>query len=350
MHNSSIKKALAKGLIFRFKPYELLLKHRFTLSGSSRTSTPSMLTELEYDGTIGYGEAAMPPYLGESHETVSHFLSKLKLNQFSDPFQIEEILAYVDQQAPGNCAAKASVDIALHDLIGKLQNKPLHHIWRLDPSKTPFTSFTIGIDEPAVIREKVCEAAPYKMLKVKLGRSNDREIIQTIRSETNVPLSIDANQGWKDKHKALDEIFWMQEQGVVFVEQPMPKEALDDMAWLTESSPLPTFADESVQRLPDVKKQPGVFSGINIKLMKCTGLHEAKQMIELAHQLRMKVLIGCNTETSCSVSAAAQLSPLADFADLDGNLLITNDPFQGVQVVDGKITLNDRPGIGVVPK
>jgi L-alanine-DL-glutamate epimerase-like enolase superfamily enzyme len=344
-HPNTITKK--KGLTLRFKPYELQLKHRFTLSGSSRKTTPVMLTELEYDGIIGYGEAAMPPYMGESHQTVAVFLSRLKLNQFRDPFQLEKILNYVDQSAPGNCAAKASVDIALHDLIGKLLGKPLHQIWGYDASQTPFTSFTIGIDSPEVIREKVCEASPYKILKVKLGRSNDLDIIKTIRSETNVPLSVDVNQGWTDKNEALDKIFWLQQQGVVFIEQPMPKEVLDDMAWLTENSPLPTFADESVQRMTDVKKLQGVFTGINIKLMKCTGLHEAKKMFDLAHQLGMKVLVGCNTETSCAISAAAQLSPQADWADLDGNLLITNDPFQGVDVVEGKIALNNQPGIGV---
>ena len=336
-----------QGLKLRFKSYELQLKHRFTLAGSSRTTTPGVLVEVEYDGVVGYGEASMPPYLGENHESVEKFLSLLNMEQFNDPFQTEAILAYVDFVALGNCAAKASVDIALYDLVGKLKGLPCHQIWELDPSKTPDTSFTIGIDDEKTVRQKVKEAAQFKMLKVKLGRSNDLEMIKTIRSETNVPLSVDVNQGWTDKQLALDKIYWLQEQGVVFVEQPMPKKVMDDMAWLTENSPLPTFADEAVQRLTDVPRLKGVYSGINIKLMKCTGLAEARQMIELARLLDMKVLLGCTTETSCAVSAAAQLSPLADFADLDGNLLITNDPFEGMQVTDGKIVLNDWPGIGV---
>lgn len=341
---------MGKGLQLYFEPYELQLKHRFTLSGSSRTSTPVMLTRLEFDGLVGYGEATMPPYLGETHQTVAEFLSSLDLRQFHDPFQIEEILQYVNQIASENCAAKASIDIALHDLIGKLKGKPLHKIWGYEPTKAPNTSFTIGIDEPDVIREKVREASPYKLLKIKLGRSNDLEIIKAIREETNVALSVDANQGWTDKQQALEKIHWLKEQGVIFVEQPMPKNHLDDVAWLTEKSPLPIFADEDVQRLPDVKRLQGIYSGINIKLMKSTGLHEARKMIDQAHQLGLKILLGCTTETSVAVSAAAQLSPLADFADLDGNLLITNDPFEGVQIVDGKVILNDRPGIGVKPK
>jgi L-alanine-DL-glutamate epimerase-like enolase superfamily enzyme len=225
--------------------------------------------------------------------------------------------------------------------------EPWYKIWGFDPANTPNTSFTIGIDTPEVVRQKVSEAAPYKILKVKLGHDNDKEMIETIRSVTNVPICVDVNQGWTDKVKALEMIHWLKEKGVVFIEQPMPKTAIDDMAWLTQNSPLPTIADEAFQRLPDVMKVHGVYNGVNIKLMKCTGLREAHQMLTLARSLDMKVMIGCMTETSCAVSAAAQLSPKADWADLDGNLLITNDPYSGMQIVDGKVTLIDRPGIGI---
>lgn len=337
----------SKGLALRFLPFDLQLKHTFTLAGSSRSNTPAMLTRLEFDGIKGYGEASMPPYLGENTESATRFFSALNLGQFRDPFQMEKILDYVDQAMPGNCAAKAAIDIALHDLTGKLLGQPWYKIWGFDPSATPDTSFTIGIDTPEVVRQKVAEAAPFNILKVKLGRETDREMIETIRSATSKPLSVDVNQGWKDKHQALDMIYWLQERGVVLVEQPMPKEAIDDMAWLTQHSPLPTIADEALQRLPDVDKVHGVYSGINIKLMKCTGMREAHQMLTLARSLGMKVMIGCMTETSCAVSAAAQLSPQTDWADLDGNLLISNDPCRGVQIVNGKITLNDQPGIGI---
>jgi L-alanine-DL-glutamate epimerase-like enolase superfamily enzyme len=341
------KKRTGKGIQLKFKPYELQLKHVFTVAGSSRTTTPDMLTEVEYDGFVGYGEASMPPYLGESHDTVGKFLSSLNLGQFNDPFQLEKILDYVDHVAPGNCAAKASVDIALHDLLGKMMQQPWYKIWGYDPSNTPNTSFTIGIDTPEVVRQKVKEASAYKILKVKLGRENDKEMIETIRQETGMPLCVDVNQGWTDRQQALDMIYWLKEKGVIFVEQPMPKTAIDDIAWLTQHSPLPTIADEALQRLGDVKKAHGVYSGINIKLMKCTGMREAHEMLTLARSLDMKVMIGCMTETSCAVSAAAQLSSATDWSDLDGNLLISNDPFTGVQVVDGKITLPDKPGIGI---
>ena len=336
-----------KGLQLRLVPYDLQLRHTFTLANSSRKNTPDVLTCLEFEGITGYGEASMPPYLGESIETATKFLSALNLNQFKDPFLMDDILRYVDSAMLGNCAAKAAVDIALHDLVGKLMGQPWYKIWGFNPADAPNTSFTIGIDTPEVVRQKVAEAVPYKILKVKLGQKTDREMIETIRSVTDKPICVDVNQGWTDRQMALEMIHWLKEKGVVFVEQPMPKTAVDDMAWLTANSPLPTIGDEAVQRLSDVAKAKDVYSGINIKLMKCTGMREAHQMLTLAKALGMKVMIGCMTETSCAVSAAAQLSPKADWADLDGNLLILNDPYKGVQVVDGKITLIDQPGIGI---
>ncbi|WP_337866024.1 enolase C-terminal domain-like protein [Ignavibacterium sp.] len=332
---------------FTFRPYTLELKHTFTVAVSSRTTTPVMLTEIEFDGVKGYGEASMPPYLGESQETATKFLSKVNLEQFDDPFEIEKILEYVDSIDEKNTAAKASVDIALHDLVGKLIGKPWYKIWGFDKSKTPYTTFTIGIDKPEVVRQKVKEAEEFKVLKVKLGKENDREMIETIRSVTDKPLTADANQGWIDKNYAIEMIQWLHTQNVLYIEQPMPKEMIDENAWITEHSPIPVLGDESIQRIPDLIKMKDVYSGVVIKLMKCAGMREAYKMITLAKSLGMKVMLGCMTETSCAISAAAQISPEADWADLDGNLLIKNDPYEGVKVIDGKITLNDYPGIGL---
>lgn len=334
-------------LKLRFKPYELQLKHVFTIAASSRTTTPVMLVEIEYDGLIGYGEASMPPYLGESHKSVTEFLNKVDLSAFHDPFELETILAYIDGIDKGNYAAKASVDIALHDLVGKILQKPWHKLWGLDATKTPNTSFTIGIDTPEVVKAKVREASEFKILKVKLGRETDKEMIQAIRSITDVPICVDVNQGWKDRNMALDMIHWLAERGVVFVEQPMSKYAIDDMAWLTEHSPLPTMADEAVQTIYDVLATHKVYSGINIKLMKCGGMRNAHKMANMAKTMGMKVMVGCMTETSCAISAAAQLAPLADWADLDGNLLINNDLYNGMTIVNGRVTLNELPGIGI---
>ena len=331
-----------------FYPYELQLQHTFTVSSYSRTTTPGVQVAIDYQGFTGYGEASMPPYLGQSVESVTAFLQKVDLEQFADPFCLEDILTYVDSLSPGDTAAKAAVDIALHDLVGKMLGAPWYRIWGYDAAKAPSTTFTIGIDTPEVMKEKTLECAGrFNILKVKLGTDRDKEIIETIRSVTDLPLAVDVNQGWGERFQALDMIYWLKEHGVVMVEQPLAIHRYDDQAWLFERSPLPIFADESVQRLPDVPRMHGLFSGINIKLMKCTGLREAHKMVELARALGMKVMLGCMTETSCAVSAAAQLSPAVDFADLDGNLLISNDIFSGVTVVNGKLTLPSAPGIGV---
>ena len=331
-----------------WQPYELQLRHTFTVASYSRTTTPDVQVEIRYDGFTGHGEASMPQYLGQTVESVCAFLEKVDLAQFTDPFQLEDILTYVDSLSPGDTAAKAAVDIALHDLVGQLLGQPWWRLWGLDAAKAPNTTFTIGIDTPDVVREKTRECADqFRILKVKVGLDNDYEMIRTIREVTDLPLAVDANQGWTDRQQALDEIFWLQEHGVVMVEQPMAKERLDDNAWNTERSPLPIFADEAVQRLADVPGLVGAYTGINIKLMKCTGLREAWRMASFARAVGMRVMVGCMTETSCAVTAAAHLSPLADFADLDGNLLISNDRFRGVTVSDGRLILPDAPGLGL---
>ena len=345
--------AVAK-MKLRFFPYELKLRHVFTVASYSRSTTPDVQVEIEYDGLTGYGEASMPPYLQHELGTMDSVLAFLetvqdRIGQFADPFQLEDILTYIDRLSPGNAAAKAAVDIALHDLVGKLLQAPWHRIWGLDKDKAPSTTYTIGIDTPEVVREKTKECAGrFNILKVKLGRDNDKEMIDTIRSVTDLPIAVDANQGWTDRRYALEMIHWLKEKGIVMVEQPMPKARLDDIAWVTQQSPLPIFADESLQRLSDVAALKGAFHGINIKLMKCTGMREGWKMLTLARALGMKVMVGCMTEPSCACSAAAQLSPAVDFADLDGNLLIANDRFKGMEVQKGKITLTDLPGIGVV--
>lgn len=336
------------GLKLSFKPFTLHLKHSFNLAVSSRTTTPAILTKIEWNGITGYGEASMPPYLGESEESVSKFLVSLDLGQFRDPLLIEDILGYVEHSAPGNPAAKASVDIALHDLAGKVLGEPLYRLLGLNPGKTPDTSFTIGIDTPEVVKQKVTEAEPYKILKVKLGGSNDREMIETVRSMTDKPLCADPNQGWKDKVYALEMTHWLKEKGVVFIEQPMPKEMDEDIAWLNERSPIPVMGDEAVQNLGDLLRYKDVYSGVNVKLMKCGGIRAAYVMLKTARAMGLRTMIGCMTETSCAVTAAAHLSPLADWCDLDGNLLISNDPFDGIKIINGKVTLPELPGTGVL--
>jgi L-alanine-DL-glutamate epimerase-like enolase superfamily enzyme len=329
----------------------LEFKRPFSIAHGSRNSTPVVFTRLEHNGIFGYGEASMPPYLGEDHQSVLAFLAKAEniLSKFQPADAIETILSEVDGIAKGNTAAKASIDIALHDLSGKIQRKPCHALFGADPAKDIFTAYTIPMDKPDGIRKRVEEAAEYKILKVKLGSANDKNIIEEIRKHTDKDIIVDANEGWSDRNSALEMILWLAERKVLLVEQPMPKEQMDDIAWLTSKSPIPVIADEGAQRLSDIGKIRGVYSGINIKLMKCTGLHEAFQMITKAREYGMKVMIGCMSETSCGVSAAAQLAPLVDWIDLDGPLLIKEDYFSGVKFSEGKIVLNNLPGIGITP-
>ena len=204
------------------------------------------------------------------------------------------------------------------------------------------------MDTPEVMAEKTREVAGrFKVLKVKVGQPNDLEMIDAVRSASSLPIVVDANQGWTDRIAALNEIYALADRGVKMVEQPMPRERIEDIAWLSERSPLPIFADEAVQGMADLRRIKGAYNGVNIKLMKCGGLLEARRMQSYARAEGMKVMLGCMTETSCAVSAAAQISPGVDFADLDGNLLISNDPFEGVGVSEGKIVLRNLPGLGL---
>ncbi|MES2427044.1 MAG: dipeptide epimerase [Bacteroidota bacterium] len=333
-----------------YQPFQLELKHPFTIAKFSRTSTPIMLVQINHEGYIGYGEASMVPYMGESHASAAAFLTKVDVSQFRFPFDFETIINYLDSIAPENPAIKAAIDIALHDLQGKLLNKPCWELAGSDPALMPVTSYTIGIDTPDVFRKKVEEAAGFKVIKVKLGRDSDKALINIIRSVTNIPIYVDANQGWTDRQQSLDMIYWLHEQGVVLIEQPMSKTDVDGNAWLTQHSPIPIIGDEAVQRLADVDKANGVYHGINVKLMKSAGMYEAGQMIAKARTLGLKVLIGCMSETSCATLAAAALAPQCDWADIDGPFLTTNNPYHVPDFIDGKYVLHNTPGLGITLK
>ncbi|HPJ55751.1 MAG TPA: dipeptide epimerase [Bacteroidales bacterium] len=345
-------------MVLTFEPFEARMKHVFTIAGSSRSTTPIVLTKIAYQGYVGYGEASMPPYLGESTASAMEFLRRVDLSRFSSPFQMEEILTYVDNITTNNTAAKCAVDIALHDLCGKIMGQPWWKIWGWNNKDLPSTSVTVGLAyapdgsiDKEEVRKKTMETLDYNLIKVKLGNTeeNDKTMITTIREITDLPIVVDANQGWKEKGYALDMIEWLAQRGVEMVEQPMPKLLLDEAAWLRDRSPLPLIADEACQRLTDVRKLYGAYDGINIKLMKCTGMREAREMITLAKALHMRIMMGCMTETSVAISAAAQFADQLEWADLDGNWLIANDIFTGMKVVKGRITLEDKPGIGVEP-
>lgn len=329
-----------------YKPYDVQLKHVFRISRGARKNAPVVLTKLSYEGVDGYGEGSMPPLYGESLETASAFYAKVDLSQFDNPFDTETILTYVNSVVPGNQAAKTAIDIALHDLVGKLLNISVHNLFGL-PTVSKHTSMTIGIDSPEVMAQRAVDYKDFKYLKIKLGTDQDKELINAIREVSDQPFFIDANQGWKTREEALEMIHWLNEQNTVFIEQPMLKEDKAGNAWLTERSPLPIIGDEGFQRLTDLKEVSSIYHGINIKLMKSTGLREGFKMAVTAKALGLKVMLGCMTETSCAISAAAQLTALADWIDLDGNLDVTNDPYQGVQVKNGVLSLSPAPGIGL---
>jgi L-alanine-DL-glutamate epimerase-like enolase superfamily enzyme len=333
-----------------YRPYQLQLKHPFTISGFSRTATPILLLEIKYQNYTGYGEASMVPYLGESIETATQFLNKIDLSSFSFPFKMDEIIAYLDNISLGLPAIKAAIDIALHDITGKISQQPCYKIYGANPASMPLTSYTLGMDEPEVMLQKANDAIAlgFKILKIKLGSANDKLLINTVRSVTNLPLYVDANQGWQTKTEGLAMVNWLAGQGVVLVEQPMLKTNTEGNKYITQHSPIPIIADEAVQRLPDVAKAAGNYHGINIKLMKSAGMYEAHLMLLKARELGLKVMIGCMSETSIATLAAATLAPLCDFVDLDGPFLTTNNPYQTPKFENGKYVLSEDVGLGTL--
>lgn len=327
--------------------FTLELKHPFTIAGFSRTSTPLLLLKLTYENVDGYGEASMVPYMGENHDTAAQFLQKVNWDRFVFPFNFPQLIAYLDSLSPANPAVKAAIEIALNDINGKLLQKPCYEIYGADPAKMPLTSYTVGIAEPELMKEKLADAKDFKVIKVKLGTDNDKEVIRTIRSVTSLPLYIDANQGWADRKTAIALIYWLHDQGAVFIEQPMNKLDMEGNAWLTGRSPIPIIADEAVQRLIDIDKIKGSYHGINVKLMKSGGMYEAHQMILKARSYDMKVLIGCMSETSIATLAGMALAPLCNWADLDGPYLTRNNPFRTPELQNGRYVLADLPGLGL---
>jgi L-alanine-DL-glutamate epimerase-like enolase superfamily enzyme len=265
-----------------------------------------------------------------------------------DLYHYLDLKETLDAQITDQSCARAALDMAIMDWVAKSLGVPLYRLWGINPLEMPYTSFSIGIDNPETIRQKVIEAEPYPILKIKVGTENDEKIISAVRRITDKPLRVDANEGWKSKEQAIKKIEWLTKQGVELVEQPLPTEMLDETAWLRERLEIPLIADEAVKTAQDIPGLRGIYDGINIKLMKSGGLVEAHKMILVARAFSLKVMLGCMIETSLAISAAAQLAPLADYADLDGNLLISNDPFSGAEVSDGKLKVADKPGLGVV--
>ncbi len=322
---------------------DLALRHTFRLSRGASDEQHNLVVELVDDGLVGLGEAAPIARYGQDRESAARAVEAMA-GRLGDPRCFDAAAARA--AVPGQSAAEAAVDMALRDLAGKRLEAPLYELLGLDPGATPPTSMTIGLDTPEVVEAKVREAADFEVLKVKLGTEDDRAVLEAVRDTTDQRLRVDANEGWT-LEDALDRLEWLAKMGVELVEQPLPAAQLAQTRELRRQSPLPLVADESVGRAVDIPRLAGAFDAVNIKLMKCGGIGEALRMIHVARAHGMQVMLGCMVESSLGITAAAHLSPLVDFADLDGHLLVKNDPFLGATVVNGRVVLPDAPGLGI---
>ncbi|MFN3324169.1 MAG: dipeptide epimerase [Bryobacteraceae bacterium] len=329
----------------------LRLRHTWTTVMSSSDYRENIYCRFTSGGLTGYGEGAPIPRYHESAATAKKVIESVgDLLAAADPWQFSVILDKVFAQVEGEFAAKAAIDIALLDWVGKRLDVPLYRYFGLDPKQAPITTFSIGIDTPEKTKQKVLEAEPFPVLKIKVGLKNDEETIEAVRSVTKKPLRVDANEGWTDKEEAVRKINWLESQGVEFIEQPMPAAMIEETRWVRSRVHIPVIADEACLHPTDIPKLAEAYDGVNIKIDKCGGLLEGFRMIQIAKSLKLKTMLGCMISSSVAISGAAQLSPMVDYADLDGHLLIGNDPFEGVGVENGKLILPDRPGIGVRPR
>ena len=329
--------------------FRLKLRHTWTTTMSSSTYRDVLYVHYNHDGITGVGEGApIVRYKEDAKSAQAAVNSVLPLLNSSDPTQFEKVISEVFARVPGEWAGKAAIDIALMDWMGKKLGIPLYEYFGLDPNDAPVTDFSIGIDTPAITREKVKEAAAFPILKIKVGLDTDEQTIAAVRSVTDKPLRVDANEGWTDREVAARKIDWLSKQNVQFVEQPMPADRIDDLRWLHQRASLPLMGDESCRHPADIPKLVGVFDALNFKLDKTGGMTQTYMMIQMARSLGFKTMLGCMVSSSCSITAAAHLSPLVDYADLDGNLLVANDPYRGVTVKEGQLILPNRPGLGLV--
>jgi L-alanine-DL-glutamate epimerase-like enolase superfamily enzyme len=332
------------------KIYRVNLRHTWTTTMSSSDYRDTLQVRYARDGITGHGEGAPIVRYKEDAESARKAVESVRdLLLGSDPMQFSKTMTEVFRRVKGEWAGKAAMDIALMDWVGQKLGIPLYSYFGLDPKDAPVTTFSIGIDTPEITKQKTAEAAEYPVLKVKVGLATDEPTVEAIRSVTKKPLRVDANEGWKDKEEAVRKINWLEKQGVEFIEQPMPAEMLEETRWVRSRVHLPIIADEACQHASDIPKLRESYDGVNVKLDKSGGMLEGYRMLQIAKALGMKTMLGCMISTSVTVTAAAHLSPLVDYADLDGNLLISNDPFHGVRVEKGKLILPNKPGLGLTP-
>ena len=328
----------------------LRLRHTWTTVMSSSEYRDNLHLRFTRDGVTGVGEAAPIVRYQENAELARQAVESVRgLLAGCDPWQFSKVLDEVFRRVKGQYAAKAAIDMALVDWVTQKLGVPLYRYFGLDARDAPVTTFSIGIDTPEKTREKVREAEPFPVLKIKVGLGTDEATLEAVRSVTKKPIRADANEGWKSKEEAVRKINWLESQGVEFIEQPMPASMIGDIRWVRGKVHIPIIADEACLHPRDIPELATAYDGVNVKIDKCGGMLEAFRMIQIARSLGLKVMLGCMVSSSVAVTAAAHLSPLADYADLDGNLLISNDPYTGVLVEKGKLILPNRPGLGLLP-
>lgn len=319
------------------EPYRLELKRPFRLAIGSRTHTDVVYIHLTTDDHKTVGEASLPPYLGESVESVLAFAKAIDPSMLN-PDDLEQSKQYLDTFKTDNLAAKAGIEMALVSLAAQMKNQSVGAFFGIT-DRLIETSYTIGISEKEEMREKIEEAKPFNTLKLKLGSSDDMALLRSFREMTDKPFSVDVNQGWGSYEKALPIVRILEEMNCLFIEQPFPADAVVFHSQLKGFTKIPVFADESVKRLKDLKARHQHFDGVVVKLMKSTGPLEAVEMLREAKRLGLKTVIGCMAESSVSVAVARAIAPLADYADLDGPFLMKGDPFGQVRYQEGRIEL-----------
>ena len=331
-----------------FHPANLQLRHTFTIAHDSRDSQPTLLVELRDENVSGYGEATATRYYGVTIDGMTADLEAIRglieAHELTDP---NAFWADMQPHLSGNPFALCALDQAAWDLWAKRQQKPLYQLWHLNPANSPLTNYTIGLDTPERMVEKMVEW-PWPLYKIKLGRQadTDLETVRMMRQHTDAQFRVDANCGWTAE-QTIALAPELAALGVEFIEQPLPAADWTGAKRVFERSALPVIADESCIVESDVDRCAGYFHGVNIKLTKCGGITPARRMIARARALNLRVMVGCMTESSVGISAIAQLLPLLDYADLDGSLLIANDPAVGVTFADGRVVYAPENGTGV---
>lgn len=323
-------------------PYQLRFKHPFKIAHGVRETTDAVFVRLVYRQYTGWGEATLPPYLPETQNSVSQFLAGLNIGAIEFPLNPARIFRRINATHAGNYAAKAALDMALWSLKAQLENKTIGELLGIESGQYPLCTYTLGVSDFNEMKVKVNEALAegFELFKIKLNGENDKQAIENFRKLTDKPFAIDVNQGWKSASAALVSLDAIAQFRPVLIEQPLPVADSAQMKKLIQDFQIPFYADESCQKPDDIDKLKGYFTGVNIKLMKCGGITPAFEMITKARAIGLPVLIGCMSESSVGCTAAAHLTPLADYADLDGPYLIANDPFSGMTVAGGRIKMN----------